>query len=72
MCPRSGTRYRWGVAAGTWDDVAGAEWIPCPARDARARVTRAVDHFAAHDQHPFTAPYEHDVEAVVMNLGNSV
>ena len=50
----------------------GAELIPRPARDARARATRAVDHFAAHDQRPFTAPDEHDVEAVVVNFGNSV
>ena len=54
------------------DYIAGAQWIPKSTRNARAPDACAVEHFAAHKQSPFPALYEHDVEAVLMYLRESV
>ena len=54
------------------DHIPGAQWIPRSTRNARAPATRAVEHFAAHKQGPCAALYEHDIDDVIMYLGDSV
>ena len=52
---------------GNVDHIPGAHRIPHSTRDARAPAACAVEHFAAHEQGPFAALYEHDVDAVVVS-----
>ena len=54
------------------DDIACGHTIPHSPLNAIAPTTPSVDHFAAHKQGRFAAPYEHDVLDVIMYLGVSI